>query len=158
LLPSVVAGSLRSTIGKAAQRDSSAATAQELLQMEVAGVFPQADGTLFLPAPQDCVFHPIQRPLRAAPQAIEEGECDWPVAGLSPVGLTEDQAPDDFKPLDRPALWPGDRYAAWLTSREFGFDDRFLRAPEVELRAYVQLDPDTGACDDEAFSRRLRCR
>ena len=148
LLPSVVAGSLRSTIGKEAQREFSAATTQELLQVEVAGVFPQADGTLFLPAPQDCVFHPIHGPLRVAPQAIEEGGCDWPVAGLSPVGLTEDQAPDDFKPLDRPAWWPVDRYAAWLTNREFGFDNRFLRAAEVELRAHVQLDPDTGAAED----------
>ena len=51
LLPSVVAGSLRSMIGKAADRDFSVATAQELLQVEVAGVFPVAEGQLYLPTP-----------------------------------------------------------------------------------------------------------
>jgi hypothetical protein len=58
VLPSVVAGSLHSTIGKAAARDFSLETAQDLLQVEVHGVFPQAEGTLYLPAPHDCVVHP----------------------------------------------------------------------------------------------------
>jgi CRISPR-associated protein Cmr3 len=148
LLPSVVAGSLRSTIGKAAERDFSVETAHALLQVEVAGLFPLTEGTLYLPAPQDCVLHPTLGPLRAAPQAIEDAGCDWPVAGLRPVALTYEQAPEEFKPMEGPAWWPVDRYGAWLTNGAFGFDDRFLRAPETEYRTHVQLDPGAGTAED----------
>lgn len=148
VLPSVVAGSLRSTLGKAAQRAFSIETALELLQVEVGGVFPQVDGTLYLPAPHDCVVHPTQGPLRAAPQRFEAVGCDWPIAGLRPVVLTDQQVHEEFKPLRPPAWWPLDRYAAWLTHGAFGFDDRFLRAPEVEHRTHVQLDLDAGAAED----------
>lgn len=148
VLPSVVAGSLRSTIGKTAQREFSVETAQELLQVEVGGVFPQTEGTLYLPAPHDCVTHPTQGPLRAAPHAVEAAGCDWPNSGLRPVGLTDEQAGEEFKPLEAPAWWPLDRYATWLTTGTIGFDARFLRGPDVERRTHVQLDPDAGAAAD----------
>lgn len=149
VLPSVVAGSLRSVIGKVAQREFSVGTAQELLQIEVGGPFPQtADGTLYLPAPHDCVVHPTHGALRAAPRTAEAADCDWPVAGLRPVWLTDKQARDEFKPLEAPAWWPIDRYAAWLTNGAFGLDDRFLRAPEAEHRTHVQLDPVAGVAED----------
>ena len=147
-LPSVVAGALRSAIGTAAQRDFSADTAQELRQVAVAGVFPAADGQLYLPAPRDCVVHPDKGPLRAAPQTIDDGGCDWPAEGLRPVMLTQEQAPDDFKPEEAPAWWPADRYANWLAADDIGFDDRFLSPPSVELRTHVQLDANTGAADE----------
>jgi CRISPR-associated protein Cmr3 len=147
-LPSVVAGSLRSTIGKAADREFSVATAQDLLQVEVAGLFPLTSGQLHFPAPQDCVAHPEHGPLRAKPHSAEVAGCDLPVPGLRPVGLTEAQAPNDFKPEEAPAWWPAERYAAWLAGDDVAFDDRFLRAPETEARAHVQLDPDAGAAED----------
>ncbi len=148
LLPSVVAGSLRSMIGKAADRDFSVATAQELLQVEVAGVFPVAEGQLYLPTPQDCVVHPDWGLLRATPLPIEQGGCDWPVEGLRPVLLAEEQAPEDFKPEEGPAWWPSDRYATWLAGGDVAFDHRFLNAPQVEERTHVQLDARTGAADE----------
>lgn len=147
-LPSVMAGSLRSTLGKAANREFSIATAQDLLQVEVAGLFPLAEGQMYLPAPQDCVVHHDQGPLRATPRPIEQAGCDWPLVGLQPVGLTEAQAPNDFKPEEAPAWWPAERYAAWLVGNDIAFNDRFLRAPEIEDRTHVQLDPGAGAAED----------
>lgn len=148
LLPSVVAGALRSTVGTVAQRDFSADTAQELLQVAVAGVFPVADGQLYLPAPRDCVVHPDKGPLRVTPQTIDHGGCDWPAEGLRPVMLTEEQAPDDFKPEEGPAWWPSDSYANWLGGDDISFDHQFLNSPQAELRTHVQLDAHTGAADE----------
>ncbi len=147
-LPSMVAGSLRSALGRSAGRDFSIGISQDLLQVEIVGPFPLADEQLYLPAPHDCVVHPQQGPLRAVPQPVDQGGCDWPAAGLRPVCLTKAQVPDDFKPEDVPAWWPVDRYAAWLTGEEIAFDRQFLRTPEIETRTHVQLDPDAGAAED----------
>src|SRR5688572_4445631 len=123
LLPSMLAGSLRTTIGKAADRDFSAANAQNLLEAEIAGPFPISDGQLYLPAPRDCVLPPESggRPLRAAPYEKDGGGCDWPEPGLRPVGLTPEQAPDEFKPEEAPAWWPVDDYAVWLAGGDITF-------------------------------------
>jgi CRISPR-associated protein Cmr3 len=150
-IPSVVAGSLRTAVGKAAGRDLSAATEQELqelLQVAVAGVLPAADGLLYLPAPRDCVVHPEHGSLRATPQTFDEGGCDWPAEGLRPVMLAEDQAKDDFKPKDGPAWWPVDRYAGWLAGQTVTFGPSFLNSPAREDRTHVRLDADTGAADE----------
>src|SRR5579872_7508677 len=145
-LPSVLAGSLRSTLGKSADRDFSVETAQDLLRVEIAGPLPQAAGQLYFPAPEDCVVHPEQGPLRALPQAADKGGCDWPQRGLLPVQI---QTPDDFKPEAAPAWWPEDRYAAWLTGDAIAFDERFLRAAETEERTHVRIDPDAGSAVEE---------
>jgi CRISPR-associated protein Cmr3 len=147
LLPSVLAGSVRTTLGKSANRDFSVGTALDLLQVEVAGPFPHADGQMYFPAPQDCVVRE-RVALRAAPQPIGQGGCDWPAMDLQPVGLTKAQAPSDFKPEEAPAWWPEDRFAAWLAGEDIAFDDRFLRAPKIEDRTHVRLDPDAGAAED----------
>jgi len=146
-LPSVVAGSLRSALGNSANREFSPAVAQELLGVEVAGVFPVADGQMYLPLPQDCVVRQ-QQPLRAQPQECGPAGCDWPVQSLRPVSLTTEQAPDDFKPEEAPAWWPIEPYAAWLSGEDLALDDRFLRAPEVDIRTHVQLDARAGAAED----------
>lgn len=156
-LPSVVAGSLRTVIGKAAGKEFSEKTAQELLEVAVGGVFPVADGQLYLPAPQDCVVRPKQGPkedggaslpLRVTPQEIADGGCDWPMDGLRPVMLSQDQAPEDFKPKEAPSWWPLDRYVDWLARKSVTLDMSFLQAARTEERTHVQLDPDTGTADE----------
>jgi CRISPR-associated protein Cmr3 len=147
LLPSVVAGALRTVVGTAAGRDFSVATAQELLQVAVAGAFPVAEGQLYLPVPQDCVVRNTA-PLRAAPQTLDDGGGDWPAEGLRPVMLTEEQAPDDFKPEQAPAWWPCDRYSQWLAGNDISFDHRFLNALPDELRTHVKLDAHAGAAEE----------
>jgi CRISPR-associated protein Cmr3 len=147
LLPSVVAGSLRTAIGKAAGREFSFEIAQELLAVSVAGPFPVA-GQLYLPAPQDCVVHPEQGSFRMTPQEVVDGDCDWPAQGLRPVMLSKDHAFKDFKPKEAPRWWPLDRYVDWLTGKNIGFDKSFLQAPEKEERTHVGLDADTGAAEE----------
>jgi CRISPR-associated protein Cmr3 len=145
-LPSVLAGSLRSTLGKSADRDFSVETAKDLLRVEIAGPLPQAYGQLYLPSPEDCVVDPKRGPLRSVPQAANCGGCDWPEHGLLPVQI---QSPDDFKPEAAPAWWPEDRYAAWLAGEEIAFDQTFLRAAEIEERTHVRIDSDAGSAADE---------
>lgn len=142
--PSVVAGSLRTAFGKAAGIDFDKSAA-DLLKVEVAGVFPARDGTLYLPAPADCVVHPDNGPLRARPdEPRDDGEgCDFPAAGLRPVVLPAEV--NDFKPKEPPAWWPADKLADWLTGKPVTFDGSFLLAPRTEVRDHVQLDADTGA-------------
>lgn len=145
-LPSVLAGSLRSTLGKSADREFSVETAKDLLRVEIAGPLPQADGQLYFPAPEDCVVAPKQGPLWATPRSANSGGCDWPAQGLLPVQI---QASDDFKPEAAPAWWPEDRYAAWLAGEGIAFDRTFLRAAEIEERTHVRIDPDAGSAADE---------
>jgi len=147
-LPSVLAGSLRTTLGKAAKRDFLGEAARDLLQVEVAGPLPRANGQLYLPTPEDCVVHPKQGALRAAPHPQDGGGCDWPAAGLLPVGLTQTQAPQDFKPSEAPAWWPLHRYAAWLAGEDVVFDEYFLRVAEKEERTHVKIDPAVGASEE----------
>ncbi|MBX5452956.1 MAG: type III-B CRISPR module-associated protein Cmr3 [Acidobacteriia bacterium] len=149
LLPSVLAGSLRTTLGKAAKRDFSADNVKDLLRVEVAGPLPCAARQLYLPAPEDCVVHPEHGPLRARPQPQDEGSgCDWPSPGLLPVGLTQAQASEDFKPAEAPVWWPLDRYAAWLAKEDITFDEHFLGAAEREERTHVKIDPAAGAAEE----------
>lgn len=143
-LPSVLAGSLRTTVGKAAHREFSRQTAEDLLQLELAGPFPYADRQLYFPAPEDCIVHPQRGPLRAAPQSDVQGGCDWPERGLRPVALTHAEAVHEFKPAETPRWWPQPSLAAWLAGEEVTFDGRFLRAAEIEDRTHVSLDSRTG--------------
>ena len=146
-LPSVVAGSLRTTLGKAAGKQFSEDTARTLLQTSVWGLFPQLNGTLYLPAPIDCVVVPDKGPVRARPPETDFGSCDWPAEGLRPVVVAEADAPDDFKPDDAPAWWPLDCLAAWLANdpQPPTFRGSFLVLPETEYRTHVEIDPDSGA-------------
>jgi CRISPR-associated protein Cmr3 len=162
LLPSVVAGSLRTALVKASGKlDFAGDMPQRLLEkVHVAGVFPVSDGQLYLPAPQDAVAAPkpqdaerIQALHRATPQEIPEGGGDFPVATLRPVMLTPQQAMQDFKPAKMPAWWPLPKYTAWLTQEQTTwepdfFDACFLQHPVQEIRDHVRLDPNRGAATE----------
>lgn len=151
VLPSVLAGALRTTLGKSANRDFSKEVAEDLLRVEVAGPFPLAEGHLYFPAPEDCVVHPERGPLRAVPRQPNKGGCDWPATALHPVCLSDEQAPHDFKPEKTPAWWPEERLAAWLAGEEIALDDQFLRAPEKVERTHVRIDRATGAAEEGAL-------
>jgi CRISPR-associated protein Cmr3 len=144
--PSVVAGSFRTALVKATGGDFAGDTPRKLMGLPVAGAFPVAEGSLYLPAPNDCVVHPENGPLRVYPQDQGEGGCDLPANGLWPVMLTEKQAKTDFKPKETPAWWPAQKLADWLTGEAVDFKDgAFLAAAETQVRDHVQLEADTGA-------------
>jgi CRISPR-associated protein Cmr3 len=143
--PSVVAGSFRTALAKSAGADFTSGIPRQLLGISVAGVFPVADGTLYLPAPNDCVVHPKNGPLRTYPQDQGEGGCDLPVNGLKPVMLAEKQVESDFEPKESPAWWPAEKLADWLAKKSVAFDCTFLSAAKSQIRDHVQLEPVTGA-------------
>lgn len=152
VLPSVVAGSLRTALVKASpnlQFDNSVLTL--LAGISVAGFFPVHENKLYLPAPKNAIAQPgnpgegIARLHRILPQEIVDGGCDFPVSGLKPVMLTSEQVSDDFKPADVPDWWPLDRYTDWLIGKDISFDTSFLCRPVIEVRDHVKLDPLRGA-------------
>jgi len=150
LLPSVVAGSLRSALAISANRDFSSSVVQDLLGVGIAGPLPLACRKLYFPAPQDCVVHQ-GKAWRAAPQASHSGGCDWPSPGLRPVQLADPRAPQDLKPDPAPAWWPADECTKWLAGEEIALDCRFLRHPKTDYRTHVHIDPDAGAAEEGAL-------
>jgi CRISPR-associated protein Cmr3 len=144
LTPSVVAGSFRTALAKAAGRGFDPQTQDELLRIDVAGVLPLANGQLYLPAPYDCVINDKDEVFWARPDTTRDaGGADWPAEGLRPVLL---DAPSDFKPEPGPAFWPVNRYAEWLSGQKVNPQSTdFLAAPPPDLRDHVSLNSDTGA-------------
>jgi CRISPR-associated protein Cmr3 len=158
-MPSVIAGSLRSAVGKHAGREFSDRTGADLLEMEVAGGLPVAatgGGTeLYFPAPQDCVLRPESAAaLAARPMEVDDGGgCDFPHSALRPVMLTRQDAADDFKPANAPAWWPERKFVDWMLGNEVMFDSSFLTAPLADERTHVHIQPQSGAATEgELFS------
>jgi CRISPR-associated protein Cmr3 len=151
LTPSVVAGSLRTALVKSTQNlEFTDDVLQRLRAVAAAGVFPAAGKTLFMPAPKDCIWDGTDvHAIRPAP--MQEGDgCDLPAAGLSPVMLSDEQTPSDFKPTPPPAWWPMPKMVDWLLGRidQFNFTEEFLRSPATVVRDHVQIDPCRGAADE----------
>jgi CRISPR-associated protein Cmr3 len=127
-----------------------------LMGIPVAGVFPVADGELYLPAPNDCVVEEQVREVNgqkdsvytlhpAVPEATTTDEgCDWPGGmALRPVVIARE---GNSKPTDKiPAWWPVGKLADWLLAKPASFDKSFLSAASSQVRDHVQLEADTGA-------------
>ncbi len=154
-LPSVVAGSFRTALVKAASSfDFTGDMPQRLMAVEVAGVFPvhNDNGELYLPTPSDCIWDENTNKVhRVVPIDLQDGEgVDFPVNGVKPVRLTKKQAAEDFKARSLPAWWPQKQMVQWLTSADMEyrpdwFSTTFLNNPVPELRDHVCLDPERGA-------------
>jgi len=165
LLPSVVAGSLRTLLGKQLGGSFDSEMVDALKATAVSGPFPMIEGKLFLPCPVDAVIKDDKglktllsvRPINA--EAIASG-CDLP-GNLLPALLPESEA-DDFKPSKRPAFWSVDRMADWLAdhtglalSGEPFCDctNEHLKKLPQEDRTHVKITPESGAASDgELFS------
>jgi len=157
LYPSVLAGSLRTLLGKRTDPTFGPETVKALKGLSVAGPLPAVDRTLFLPRPLDCVVSEKggnRRCLSLRPRPFGDGEgCDLP-AGLQPVLLPEDSR-EDFKPAQIPGFWSSAKMAEWLTNPTgVGFHvpppdghgtDGFLEMPPKDVRVHVKMDADTGA-------------
>jgi len=157
--PSVVAGSLRTAIGKATGGHFDDELISSLKSLQLAGPFPRdVDAeTLFLPAAGDLVrmqggsCHPL-RPVRVG----KFGGTDLP-GDLAPVCPPANVTGN--KPERVPAWWSVANMAAWLASPGAPPAD-FLRpacgfrdAPEIDERTHLEIDPQTyGAMDGRLFS------
>ena len=167
LLPSVVAGSLRTLLGKQLGGSFDEAMVTALKATAVSGPFPMIDNKLFFPRPADAVLKDDKnqkkllsvRPLNTAEQGAGCGY-DLP-HGLVPVLLPGSES-DDFKPAQIPAFWRTDRMIEWLaddtgmTASVPSFnacDDCYLSTMPQEERTHVKITPEAGAASDgELFS------
>lgn len=151
--PSVVAGSFRTALAKAAEgKGFDDAIKEELLKIEVAGVLPVADGELMLPAPHDCVVEEKDKVFTAhaaRPGKMDGAEGgDFPEVGLRPVMLLP-EVKEEFKPAEGPAYWPRSRYVEWLTTGKVDLSQKgFLKEPKNDLRDHVAIEFGTGAAEE----------
>lgn len=167
LLPSVVAGSLRTLLGKQLGGSFDEAMVTALKATAVSGPFPMIDNKLFFPRPADAVLNDDKnqkkllsvRPL----STVEQGAgCGWDLPhGLVPALLPGSES-DNFKPAQIPAFWRADRMTEWLadnagmtaSAQSFNAcDDCYLSTMPQEERTHVKITPEAGAASDgELFS------
>ena len=126
-LPSVLAGSLRSTLGKSANKIFRSKQRRICFGRDCR---PAATGgrTTPLPFPRGLRRRSATKTASAVPQAAGDG-CDSPRRAFS---LCKSRLPT-IQPEAAPAWWPQDRYAAWLAGEEIAFDQKFLRAAEADI-------------------------
>jgi CRISPR-associated protein Cmr3 len=121
--PSVLAGSLRTLLGKEAGGAFSPEQVKDLKEIVVAGPLPFAGGQLFFPAPKDVALDPASRTCFGARPRTPDGggRCNLPT-GLDPVLLPENLV-EDFKPAPLPAFWSCERMSEWvLNAKGRGFE------------------------------------
>ncbi len=162
LLPSVVAGSLRTLLGKQLGGNFDEAMVKALKGTSVAGPLPLFDNQLFFPRPADAVVKEVERDKSLlALRPIDDDSygknngCDLPmelVPALLPASVG-----DDFKPGKTPAFWSTKRMAEWLadssgqigtTSTFEDWGDEYLESMPQEERTHAKIFPDFGAASD----------
>ena len=124
--PSVLAGSLRTMLGKMnggfLQEDVDNLL-KDLLDIDIAGPLPLKSTQLYLPIPKDILAKKDGKKIEAIPlrpAELRKGEvCDFPNSRLLPAMIPEtndDSNDDDFKPEKLPAFWSFEKMTAWLVN------------------------------------------
>lgn len=160
-LPGVLAGSIRTLLGKKADYTFTDAQVEQLKQVTMIGPFPFAHQQLYLPAPRDLLLHDNNGCLELQslfPQQPHENEgCNLPHSALWPLHVD-----GDFKPLLPPPFWAFKHLAAWLsgqvpevekqlkkTQDKDNFPDQDFLAPlEQDSRTHVKMDSGRGATEE----------
>jgi CRISPR-associated protein Cmr3 len=157
--PSVLAGSLRTLLGKKVGGDFGPDAVTNLKSIEIAGPLPEYEGEVYLPSPKDYVLRdsPQRAGFGVRPSKLKADEgCDLP-RGLSPVLLPE-SAGEDFKPGRVPAFWSMNKMTEWLMNETgSGFESPpasadpgsgFLGAPIHDDRIHVTIDAAAGVAEE----------
>jgi CRISPR-associated protein Cmr3 len=159
--PSVLAGSVRTLIGKCAGGTFDAKLVAALKESQVAGPFPLLEGELYFPSPLDFVLRRDPDACYALrPCAFKENE-DWDLATAHPKLLPcmlPNSASEDFKPADPPAFWSTTQFTSWLLNSDgekFPVPPEgrkpasgYLPAPDTDQRMHVCIDSDSGAAKE----------
>ena len=155
LLPSVVAGSLRTLLGKLKDPSFGGDLPDRLKQVSVHGFLPKGPDGLYFPKPEDCLARPgvgdgAQPDLLATrPVEIHPGQgCDLPEGNLRPVMLAATQSGSEFKPAPLPEWWPQAAMVQWLMNQPVRLDGSFLGKPLEDDRVHLEVQPETGAAED----------
>jgi CRISPR-associated protein Cmr3 len=156
LLPSVLAGSFRSLVGKTAG-GFDPSMVQSLKDLEIAGPFPVHESHLYFPTPRDALLQSVgpgqEKHLSIRPTPLGNGEgTDLPnnlQPCLPPAGLRKES-----KPPPIPQWWSAKQFSAWLTDSEETPRDietgasRFPFTTPRDTRTHVRIDPQTGTSSD----------
>jgi CRISPR-associated protein Cmr3 len=161
--PSVLAGSLRTMLGKELPGGFSPENLEKLKAATVAGPLPVLGKELYFPAPQDLLIDDdtdTLYPLR--PMTPEAGGCNLPER-LQPV-LAE-ALETEFKPTPPPAFWSCTKMAEWLQSPDgSGFEvpkvpkdteGGFWDGPVQDARMHVTIAPATGSAEEGMLYRTV---
>ena len=143
-LPSVIAGTVRTLLGRQEGLDfSQDAHAQQVRGWKVYGPLVHIDGKRFFPSPADA-FVANDRVLPMLPMKDIDGSTDLPDK-LVPVGL----AAPEGKPQPGPDLWAEDELMKWLAGKPLRLSDleRTAFCPEIDRRTHLQMG-DTGTAAD----------
>lgn len=175
--PSVVAGSLRTMLGKMNGGSFDENAVEDLKAIQIFGPLPLIQDQIYLPAPKDILVNDIGNKCQAyaiRPVNMKEDEgCDLP-EGVLPAMLPE-SVREDFKPAKIPAFWSSEMMIKWLINangRSFdappeenkyhncletstrkkdqvkkGVGD-FIDHPKKESRTHVRVDPSRGASEE----------
>ena len=173
--PSMLAGSLRTALGKMQSGSFNANTfngkiVDELKSISIHGPLPLFSGRLYFPAPKDLLVKDCDDNFETyaiRPAEMRDGEhCDLPHSDLLPAMLPESVI-DDFKPAEIAPLWCVGMMVAWLTnpagttfhapispekrktapsSPQQQLD--CLDLPKKESRFHVEIDPARGSAED----------
>ncbi len=153
-LPSVVAGSFRTLLGKLKDPTFGGDLSEQLKQVKVHGFLPAGPDGLYFPRPEDCLGKPRpngQPPelLATRPMAFRPGQgCDLPEGNLLPVMLDPSAVSEEFKPAELPEWWPAAAMARWLTGAPVVLDETYLRKPALDERVHLEIQELTGAAEE----------
>ncbi|MGI6610724.1 MAG: type III-B CRISPR module-associated Cmr3 family protein [Limnochordia bacterium] len=154
--PSVVAGSLRTMLGKeiAGRRDAFAdqVFVDKLKEIRVRGPLPLYDDQLYFPRPRN-FLRAREKEKREYTVERLEPRPPGPGCGLNLPGLWPLTAELRDKPDLGEALWPADMLYAWLLREDpFVFDaDQAIAYPSMEERVHVEIDRDKRVAVDGAL-------
>jgi len=168
IYPSVLAGSLRTLLGKQAGGNFDDDTVNALKKLTIAGPLPLKDGQLYFPAPKDMLINSEPRQCFALrPQVTSAGEgCNFAETdtNLQPT-LMMGTAKDDFKPQAPLPFWSQNKMTEWLinasgenftpppssptTSQKLNQTPDYLDFPECDKRIHVKIDPERLVGEEE---------
>src|SRR5271157_3652975 len=165
IYPSVVAGSLRTMLGKIQGWEFDEAQINTLKEIRLVGPFPIAFNQPYFPRPMDIVIR-VNKDNRevhpARPSDFNEGEgWDLEESELRPVTIPGEG--EDFKPAPVPTFWSQKKVVNWLTdSTGMAFEappdpDKlegeadFLRGPQKDKRVHVKINTDTRTAEDKCL-------
>ncbi|MGA9097796.1 MAG: type III-B CRISPR module-associated protein Cmr3 [Methanotrichaceae archaeon] len=161
--PSVLAGSLRTMLGRIGGIDFVDETIKALKLVKIYGPLPFYKDEIYLPAPKDILVKDDaggRETYSIRPARMKNGEgCNLPTGDILPAMLPE-SVKEEFKPSKIPIFWSLSKMVEWLvdsTGSSFGAPpdpDKiekatgFLSAPKKESRVHVKIDPKLGASEE----------
>jgi len=182
IYPSVLAGAVRTTLGKITQATFfSKCTIDALRNISISGPLPLWRDRIFFPAPKDILIHeakkdeakPKERYAYALrPTKMKDGEgCDLPFSKdvIIPTLLPE-KVQSEFKPAKIPVFWSEKKMIEWLMnpigegfdappelskSEEIDANSEFLAAPQKDSRIHTKLNAKLGSAEDEMLFKTI---